>query len=64
MTPSVWQLLLVLLIILLLFGASKLPKISEDLAKSIRKFKSNMKEEEDSETTKSTESADKQDSVK
>jgi sec-independent protein translocase protein TatA len=39
--------LVVLLIVLLLFGAGKLPRVMGDFAKGIKAFKSGMKEEED-----------------
>ncbi len=39
-----WQLVVVLLIVLLLFGRGKLPALAEDLGKSIRSFKKGMEE--------------------
>lgn len=36
---GIWELLLVLLIILLVFGAARLPQIGEALGKAIRSFK-------------------------
>lgn len=39
---SVGKLLLLLLIIVLVFGTSKLPKIGEDLGKAVRSFKKAM----------------------
>ncbi|MGN0904716.1 MAG: twin-arginine translocase TatA/TatE family subunit [Alphaproteobacteria bacterium] len=44
-----WQLVVVLLIVLLLFGRGKLPALAEDLGKSIRSFKKGMEENEVSE---------------
>jgi sec-independent protein translocase protein TatA len=38
--------LLVLVIILIVFGAGKLPRVMGDLAKGIKSFKANMKEAE------------------
>lgn len=43
---SLFQLLVILLIILLLFGAGKLPKVMSDLGKGLKSFKSAMNEEE------------------
>jgi sec-independent protein translocase protein TatA len=43
--------LVVLLIVLLLFGAGKLPRVMGDFAKGIKAFKSGMKEEEDAAVT-------------
>ncbi len=36
---GIWELLLVLLIILLVFGAARLPQIGEALGKAIRSFR-------------------------
>jgi sec-independent protein translocase protein TatA len=40
------ELLLILLICLLIFGAAKLPEIGKSLGKSIREFKKAMKEDD------------------
>jgi sec-independent protein translocase protein TatA len=39
--------MVVLLIVLLLFGAGKLPRVMGDFAKGIKAFKAGMKDEED-----------------
>ncbi len=53
------QILLVLLIVLLIFGAKRLPEIGASLGKGIRGFKSSVTgEEEAQQTTVSSESAD------
>jgi sec-independent protein translocase protein TatA len=44
---SIWHWLVVLVIVLLLFGAGKIPKLMGDMAKGIKAFKSGMKEDED-----------------
>jgi len=44
---SMMHWLVVLAIVLLLFGAGKLPRVMGDFAKGIKAFKSGMKEEED-----------------
>ena len=41
-----WEILLILLILLLLFGARRLPEIGGSLGKGIREFKSSVKEVE------------------
>ncbi|MFN7181837.1 MAG: twin-arginine translocase TatA/TatE family subunit [Planctomycetota bacterium] len=41
-----WELLIVLGILLLLFGATKLPQLARGLGKSISEFKKGLKEEE------------------
>ncbi len=48
---SIWQLLIVLVIVLLLFGTKKLRNIGSDLGGAIRGFRTSMKEggEEDKE---------------
>jgi len=43
--------LVVLAIILVLFGAGKLPRVMGDFAKGIKAFKSGMKEEDEAATT-------------
>lgn len=46
MSIGPWQILIVLLIILIIFGAGKLPKVMGDLAKGVKNFKSGLKEDE------------------
>ena len=41
------ELLVILLIILIVFGAGKLPQIGEGLGKGIRNFKKSIKEDEE-----------------
>ena len=45
MTPSIWQLLIVLVIVLVLFGRGKIPQLMGDIAKGIKSFKLGMGEE-------------------
>ncbi len=40
-----WQVVLILLIVLILFGAGKLPRVMGDLAKGIKSFKAGMNED-------------------
>lgn len=47
---SIWHWIIVLLIVLLLFGAGKLPKVMGDLAKGIKNFKAGLKDESEDET--------------
>ena len=44
---SVSQLLLILLIILVLFGAGKLPQVMSDLGRGLKSFKDGMKDIKD-----------------
>ena len=46
MTPSIWQLLIVLVIVLLLFGRGKMPQLMGDMARGIKSFKKGMSEED------------------
>ncbi|GAA1845301.1 Sec-independent protein translocase subunit TatA [Microbacterium koreense] len=46
-----WQWLLILLVILLLFGAAKLPALAKSMGQSARVFKGEMKAMKDDDTT-------------
>ncbi|WP_291298361.1 twin-arginine translocase TatA/TatE family subunit [Elioraea sp.] len=48
---SIWHWLVVLLVILLLFGSGKISGLMGDLAKGIKSFKQNIKEDEKPEGT-------------
>ena len=52
---SIWQIVLVLVIILILFGAGKIPRVMGDVAKGIKSFKAGMKEGENEEIEGSAE---------
>lgn len=47
MAPGIWQILLIVLIVLILFGGRRIPTIMEDLAKGIKSFKKGLKDEEE-----------------
>jgi sec-independent protein translocase protein TatA len=49
MSIGIWQVVLILLIVLILFGAGKLPKVMGDVAKGVKNFKSGLKDEDDDE---------------
>jgi sec-independent protein translocase protein TatA len=49
MSIGIWQVVLVLLIVLILFGAGKLPKVMGDVAKGVKNFKSGLKDEDEKE---------------
>lgn len=57
--PSLPELMIILVVILLMFGGSKLPKLGGAIGESIKNFKKGLKE---SETPDSKEIADKKDS--
>ena len=44
---SIWQLLIILAIVLVLFGAKRLRNVGSDIGGAIKGFKSAVKEEED-----------------
>ena len=41
-----WEILLILVIVLIVFGAGKLPKVAGELAKGIKSFKSGLQDSE------------------
>lgn len=46
MGPSIWHILIVVVVVFLLFGTKRLPSIMEDLAKGLKSFKKGMTEDE------------------
>jgi sec-independent protein translocase protein TatA len=44
--PGGWELIIVLVIVLILFGANRLPQLAKGMGESIRNFKSGMAEAE------------------
>ncbi|MBT1449285.1 Sec-independent protein translocase subunit TatA [Glaciecola sp. XM2] len=52
---SAWQILIVLLIVVLLFGTKKLKNVGGDLGEAIKGFKSGMKDDKEDELLKSLE---------
>ena len=44
---GIWELLLVLLIVLLVFGAARLPQIGESLGKALRNFRKGLSSEDE-----------------
>ena len=49
MSIGIWELLLILAIVFVLFGAGKLPQVMNDLGKGIKSLKNGMKNQEDGE---------------
>ncbi len=49
------ELMLILVIILLLFGAKKIPELAKGLGKGIKEFKKSQSEDEDEENNKADE---------
>ena len=40
-----WEIILILIIVLIIFGAGKIPKVAGELAKGIKSFKQGLKDE-------------------
>ena len=49
---GVWQIVLILAIVLILFGAGKLPRVMGDIAKGVKSFKAVLKEEPEEQAVK------------
>ena len=49
MSVGIWQVVLILLIVLLLFGAGKLPKVMGDIAQGLKIFKAGIRENDEPE---------------
>lgn len=45
MSVGIWQLLLVLLIVFVVFGAGKLPKVMGELGRGVKSLRDGLKEE-------------------
>lgn len=45
--PSMWQIVLILVIVLLLFGGKKIPELAKGLGSGIKNFKKAVKEEDE-----------------
>lgn len=61
MAPSIWQLLIVLAIVILLFGTKKLRNIGGDLGGAIKNFRNSVKEGEQSVAKEDEKLTEKQD---
>jgi sec-independent protein translocase protein TatA len=46
MSVGIWQLVLILMIVFVIFGAGKLPTVMGDVGKSIRNFKKGLKDDQ------------------
>lgn len=47
MSIGIWQVVLILVIVLILFGAGKLPKVMGDVASGVKMFKKGMKDDDE-----------------
>jgi len=52
--PGIWQILLILAIVLLIFGAARLPALAKSLGQSARVFKGEIKQMKEEDTGKGT----------
>ena len=61
---SIWQLLIILLIVVVLFGTKKLRNIGGDLGGAIKSFKKSMKDSEQDEEAKQLEANKEEEEIK
>lgn len=47
MSLGIWQIALILVLVLILFGAGKLPRVMGDIGKGVRSLKDGLKDEKD-----------------
>jgi sec-independent protein translocase protein TatA len=51
MSVGPWQIIFILVIVLIIFGAGKLPRVMGDIAKGVKNFKAGLKDEGDDSAT-------------
>ena len=59
MSVGPWQIIFILVIVLIIFGAGKLPRVMGDIAKGVKNFKAGLKDEEDDSVTVAAQSLKK-----
>ena len=57
---SIWHWVIVLLIVVLLFGAGKLPKVMGDVAKGVKNFKAGLREDDETDPAASAKTVSNQ----
>jgi sec-independent protein translocase protein TatA len=57
--PGQWELIIILVIVVLLFGVGRISKISGELGKSIRAFKDGLQNDEEGDKEKSDKDSEK-----
>ena len=63
MGPSPWQLLVILLVVILLFGTKKLRGMGGDLGAAIKGFRNSVKDDSDTESTEAIAEQDAENST-
>ncbi|RMF64409.1 MAG: twin-arginine translocase TatA/TatE family subunit [Calditrichaeota bacterium] len=58
MSLGPWEILLIVMVVLLLFGGKKFPELAKGLGKGLKEFKKSMHEPDTEEESKSIKSAD------
>lgn len=61
MSIGIWQILIVVALVFLLFGAGRLPRVMEDIAKGIKSFKKGISDDESTADKTVDKSDDKKD---
>lgn len=64
MSIGIWEILLILVIVFVIFGAGKLPQVMSDLGKGVRSLKQGMKEEQEESKESSAKIVEHSDSLK
>ncbi|MFP6688253.1 MAG: twin-arginine translocase TatA/TatE family subunit [Alphaproteobacteria bacterium] len=54
MSFGIWQIVLIVLVVVLVFGANKIPRVMGDFAKGIKSFKAGLKEGETADTAQAS----------
>jgi len=62
--PGGWELIIILVIVLILFGANRLPQLAKGMGESIRNFKTGMSEAEAEEEKKDKAKAEEEKKAK
>lgn len=60
MSPSIWQILIVVLLVVVLFGRGKISGLMGDVAKGIKSFKKGMAEDPDEDAPRRDDDAPRQ----
>ena len=63
MSIGIWQVVLILLIVLIIFGAGKLPQVMGDVAKGVKSFKSGLKDPDEAPPSPPPVTADRHEST-